>query len=730
MSIINKYQTNILLDEAAKLALLNSDITLVQDFMSSIVGDPKYSEKIINSLPLTTHYVAIKNQVVDIKKIREQISNIFRDVLTASLSLDSITSNQTNYLEDLFPKIFLAKSLAARIKNSISTEKAKLSTKSSWAFNEDFSTTFYTDLENSTIDIDTSSKVVTLRSMSTIPDIQLASVESTVKTPSTLNSGPQSAFDGSLSTAWQVYFTDKSDFSKVVIKFNRPTNLSSIKLDPIGVGLKTQIQLEGQSLQSEITEVIYTKTTIPLSARNVVSITITISNVSSVLPKLAGLRDITFLGSGFINEGLFISKEFEVPTFSQIRLEPNQVTPANTSLTWEKKIGSDSWTNLDINQWISVESNGIAKEEIIIGDLQTDSALYAITLDNPPSTIGSGKMYVGVNQFIVEAQKTFDLANGDPLKIPSSLSFIPTLPAWADPSVTTNTNTASGTECPVQLQNDVTTHSLLKREGALVGTMSTPAGEGLIWLPVCGQSSLQKDYHYRFKTRVFCEDDVLINDATYWFIQGFKPAGSKTFKQSRRSLGSFSFYVNGLAVCGDNYPDTLYSDGTCDSKAASGNMFSFALQKGWNTLEYHLYFPTLPSYLKDDESESDYCQLVITPNIFHAATAFSKGITEVVSLEPQTALNNFDLTWKAPRSLQYWAWSAYNSNTVVFNTNKSNLIDKIYGGNTSYSLPNLTIFYDKLLDTDSQTLKIRAKLSKTQDSLSSPINKGYNLFVK
>lgn len=730
MSLIKEAQRTFLFDEAAQYALKQYDFVLLGDYLEKVLNDPDYKDKLKKAQPLTSLYEALPNAEINVPSIKSVLENMIRDIEILGSALDKIDNIALNFLNTNGLEIQLLKKLSTAVKTQAESEKLRLAEKANWSFVETFNTTNQIDLSLTTASIDTAEGVV-------YPNTLVGEIPLTLESESVLDSGgslkssASEMLDRSSKTAWVVYCTTPNVAARA--KLNLPkSDLTGITIDPIGFGITIKLTFIGSDDTYEVTETIYSTKTIRLSTPNITSIVLEFSSPSSTLPKACGIREIKVMGNSSELEGSIYTKAFSLTTFNELKVTSIQSTPPNTNINWYWSYDQSTWNKFTPNQWFSVTSQGSVKEIIEPSTLAQDGILYRpTTFALAPFNLSSGRLEVGENQFEVTAQRKNLFAEGVMNYPPSPTEFTPGLKTWANADVSVGVQPATSIQSEVQLAGSSIDHPYFQAGVGLVANLPTNSGNSLVWLPISGsRPSFQKNYHYRFKVKVFCKNDVLINTGRYWFLQGFKAAGTKTFREARFSLGSFSMWINGLAVCGDTYPDTLYDDGSADSRAINGNGFTFALTKGWNEIEYHIYRPEIPSYLKDADLVEEFLQLVIYPNIFDSTFKDTYGITKVLGSGEFPSSSQFDLVWKKPKELIHWAWSEFLTGTMVFNTNKTHKIDGFYGGTLAQSYPNLNLFYKSASSISSLSLYLRADLQKMNEGDARPTISQYEAMTR
>lgn len=726
MSLIKKSQKEYLYNEASKYALINYDLVLLGDYLEDLFEDPTYKDKLKLAQPLTKSYLAIPGAEISTNSIKLLVEGLYRDLEVLKMSVKEIDKVSTNFLNANSIEIQLVKRLASYVKQQAEGEKNRLAEKANWAFVETFNTTANVNLNTTTAVIDTGEGLVYPSGLDSEIQLHLVS-EEILDVGGGLKSTAGAMLDKSQKTAWIVYCTTPNVAARAKFRLDH-SDVSGITVDPVGFGTKVNLIIETKGGTQEISDIIFTTTTFRVNILGVKNITVEISSPSTTLPKATGIREIKVLGNKSQLEGKLYTNEFTVNTFNEIRLNPIQQVPPNTKINWFWSYDEFNWSELPINQWVPVTDQGSILEEIDATTLTPDGVLYLPpAFSFTPFNYSTGRLEVGVGQFEVTAEKKNMFIQGITQYVPDPTTFKPGLKTWTDSSVSVTTNTSSAVQSDLQLYNTSEDDTYFQAGQGLVGNMS----DSLVWLPISGsRPSFQKNYHYRFSTNVFCKEDVLVNTGRYWFLQGFKAANTKTFKESRFSLGSFSMWVNGVAICGDTLPDTLYDDGSADTAAINGHGFTFVLKKGWNKIEYHFYRPDIPSYLKDPDLIEEFLQIVIYPNIFDSAFQDANGIVKVIGTGEVPSISQFDLVWKQPKSLDKWAWSEFNSNSIVFNTNKTHKIDGFYGGTLPQSYPKLNLYYKSASSISDISLYLRADLEKASESDARPTISGYEVLIR
>lgn len=730
MSLIKKTQREALFDEAAQYALKNYDFALLGDYLDRILNNPDYSERIRNSQPLTSLYTAIPNAEINVPSIKGVMEGLIRDFNILERAIDDISNVSLNFLNTNGIEIQLLKRLTQSVKTQADSEKLRLSEKSNWVYTETFHTTNNVDLSLTTASIDTREGIVYPNTLKGEIPLTLVS-ESVLDRGGSLKSAASDMMDNSVKTAWVVYCTTPDIAARATLTF--PTSdVTGITIDPIGFGLTVKLTFSGPVDEFEITRTIYSSTTIRVDAPQLNNLKIEFSSPSSTLPKACGIREIKLFGSSSELEGSLYTKPFTVNTFNELRVSVKQEEPTSTAIQWYWSYDQATWSKFTPNQWFSVNEQGSVRETINPSVLSADGVMWSPTsFTSTPFNLSTGRLEVGENQFEITAQKKNLFSEGVTQYPPAPETYVPGLKTWSDVQTNVGAELSSSISSPVQLSPTSADHGFFQAGVGLVGNMASDPGNSMVWLPISGsRPSMQKNHHYRFRVSVFCRNDVLINTGRYWFLQGFKTPDTKTFREAKFSLGSFSMFINGTAVCGDVYPDTLYSDGGADTRAINGNGFTFTLRKGWNDIEVHVYRPDIPSYLKPSDLEEEFLQLVIYPNIFDSTFQTTYGITKVLGSGEYPSTSQFDLVWKKPKELIHWAWSEFNTSTIVFNTNKTHKIDGFFGGTSSYCYPNLSLYYKSASSVSTTSLYLRADLEKSQETDARPVISQYEAMTR
>lgn len=354
-------------------------------------------------------------------------------------------------------------------------------------------------------------------------------------------------------------------------------------------------------------------------------------------------------------------------------------------------------------------------------------------------------MEVGTKQMEIAAVRFASAELGDLQYSPGPKDFETRFvkKAWGNMTTAVNSQVGSAVTLTLQLEQDNTLHPVLQRDQQMAGPQDI--GElytAMTFLPIGGTASTrccQPNYIYRYKFNVYLNEDKYYESGRFWFLQGFRTAGQRSYAEIGTTFGAFSMYVNDIKVTGSDQPRTLYTDGTCESGTAAGESFSFTLNKGWNKVEIYLYCPENPKLTVDPYSSADpYLQLTIFPNLFDSKFIIDYGVTKILGSGQFKPIPEFDLMWHVPKDVQYWSWPTNDDRTyALLNVGTLDPIDGYYGyTNETIALPTCTLTFQGYENdshggsTNEDPLYLRFDFSRMDKTIANPLLRGYTLTTK
>lgn len=751
MSIIQKAQKEVLIEEASKRALKISKPEQVFDIFKELIGVSDYDQQAAYGLPLAPGYKAVAGKPIDIDKIKGYVQGIFRDLQVSIQAATELEDQFALAIGEYWYDVEALKNKASNIIASANDEKNRLDGTTTWVFTETFKNIFYVDNNLSTAWIDTGEGIVFLPMSQDTPvtSDELRIVNVTFNDPGGfLGSTPAQAFDGLDSSNWRMLITRPNSKAIIEIEFLTPQNISSVTFDPIGFGVNTQVEvLQDKGYQQYTKQVFYSKTTVPQPIPQARRFRFTLTTPETALPKTIGFRGITFHRSNPAKTASLFSKVL-TPQFSYnaLKLDMLAKLPANTQIDAYYSADQLLWKKAALGSWISLIDDSTQKIEFDLGDLTSFGVLYQTPLFTKiPISENDGQLEVGTKQLEIAAVRFSSAEVGDMQYNPSPKDFDTKFvkKAWGSMVIKADAQVGSAVTLNLQLKSDNTAHPILNRGKQLIAPQNI--GEtytAMTLLPIGGTSSdrcCQPNYIYRFQYNVYLDADKYFESGRFWFLQGFRAAGQRSYAEIGTTYGTFALYINDIKVTGSDQPRTLYNDGSCESGTTTGESFSFTLNKGWNKIQLFVYCPEDPKLNSDPYSSSDpYLQLTLYPNIFDTKFIIDYGVTKILGSGQFKPIPEFDLMWHVPKDVQYWSWPTNDDRIyALLNVGSVDPIDGYYGQvNQDIALPNCTLTFQGHTNdshggsTNTIPLYLRFDLGRSDKVQATPLLEGYTLTTK
>lgn len=713
VNLITKIQKEVLLDQAARTSILNSNFRNLAQILTNLIGPTDIGQQTYGS-PLTPLYYAVDGAAVSIPKISNYFTGLSRDLKVADLSLTDLETDLENIGLEFWARIQLLTNSANNLQQQINYAKLNLSNSNTWSITETFANTNNIDMPDSTVWVDTSEGSITIptsnSSLIVNPDTIVFTSQTVPTGGSFLSSTARDAFDSQYNTNWICMFTQPGQAQCVI---GIPiTYINTITITPLsGINILIDSSLGGGVFTNVINDVIYSKTTYIIDQSNISSLRFSFSPANATLPVTCGITEIVMYTSTSETKAVMESVIFN-PTspFTTVKMDYVGTVPSNTlvNLSYNVAGSGGPWNQLVPGQWTSISDSSNTTLYVSPNQATANSiyrGLYGIPVGtNPqPLTTGTGQLQVGLNQMQVQSFYKDWRVDGLVPKIlgPDDFQGQIVSTTWAGVD-----SQAINTDQFVVQQNNQTEISgnpLLSQGGQFLffqrpityvpASPTDNAYQHMCIVPLQNAqfNSLQYTYNYSFSYQVFCPNAFTYSNAKYWFYQGFRKVGSASYRNINKSFASFSMYINGILVAGTANPYTIYSDNSFDAAGFQGVNFPLSLQQGWNTIEMFMNVVNPNIYASDGfDSAFPYVQIYLTPSLFDPS--FQNSLSSQISALDGSGVSNpiseFDLLWNAPASPVNWAWST-DRTSLLFNVKNVNPIDGYFTGVS----PNCVLTY-------------------------------------
>lgn len=747
--MIERIQKIALFEEASTKGIKTSSIQRIPEIFQDILGVTDVGQSPYGG-PTMPVYKAQTGNPIEISRMAKYFVGVQRDLNVLNMSLSNLESNLSSINLEIWNRSQLVKNKSKDIKSKIDNEKLRTSTLASWIYTETFNS--ITNISSaSTAWFDTSEGIAFIPSLDSsrtvLPqDITIASVNIPLSANQT-GSQASYAFDGRNTTNWRVmFFTEET--ANIAISFPK-TDITSICLDPVGFGLDYEIFLDdGSGFKSVSKDIIYSKSTYSLTFANATGMKVVFKSTSSTLPKIAGFRDITFYTSS-TNDSCVIYSSLLKPDnpFSEIKVGYKGTIPSGSSVKFYYATESTGpWNLVTPDSWTSTDDTSLVSINVpFTAATNTDSlgGLYGVSLGGLTTTnVGEGVLHLGEDQVEVTAFKKDWRENGETSHAPDTKDFVNLLRSWSDVVDTDLHNDsliiqdyARSLFAIGDAINRNGNAMLFNRYATYTELGSLASYKQLCIIPLVGDKTKQRmqyGFNYKMRFNVYCPTPFFYNESKYWFSQGYRVQGARSYREIGKSFVSFSLYINGSAVLNDDKPYTIYQTANpttgsfIEENGNAGISFPLSFQAGWNVVEL-MFTITDPAQFGTDTYDSDpYCQLLISPSIFdwNFRNSSEHEITRIVGSGEFKPVTEFDLTWNLPYDSQFWSWNK-TLDTILYNVNTKNVIDGYFSGTAPSSL---LIFRPSVLETSD--LFIKAEMFKSSQTSSSPILDEYNVMTR
>lgn len=737
MSVVEFFQKNTV-DSKTKETTINTKIKSSIEVLKDIVPNPAF----VYRNPFLFKIFFAKNEEITIRKINTFLKLASLD-LTTALDVSKFVLFQSKSLSEIYNYKL------QHLQHQINEISPNLLSKQTNVFQEDLKNSNYVNLSLSGVDVDNTIGQATLAKQSQINVLSAKYISiSSYNLPTgvdNLNTQPSNIFDGKDNTSWLLaYASDLSDYTS--LEFTTPKTLvTSLSITPVNA-IKIVVLVRTDNIWEQVVDTTLSyKQEFFIYKDNIDSVRVKIRPISGTYPKTCGLKELTIFTNTFNSSGTLYSTEL-VPQddFNEL------------NLAWDSEESNDAlikasysfdplgpWTLVNNNKWVevsAVSTNNIQFTSANLSTLPSLQGLYKFTIPNKTSTV-FGDLRIGNRQLRVDCYQQDYKELGFKYRIPKLVDFTRTTKFAHQSLPTFGFNTDS-----VLLQKKGETNiqnalSLGRNGDALVFQRKVdndvyPLTSDNKYKEMCfvlQSESLtthiyQYNHHYKFSFYVYSEKEVLYTDANYWFLQGFRTVGNKTFQSLDKTYGTFSMYVNSELVVESDKPKTIFSDNTLETNAINGNKFSFKLKQGLNKIEIlaspfdHKDFD--PSVY--DTNLGPYLQLSITPSLFdeniNSLGEFS--ITEVMAELPTKPKDEFDMLWNFNESPTNWAISSDKTN-LLFNYKPLSPIDGYFKG----AAINYKFNYKSLTDMIKTPVYVKFDFKASSSKLT-PVLKGYTLSLR
>lgn len=737
MSIIERNQTKLIFEEAARRGVVFSDTPSVPSIYQEILGFHDIGERYLGS-PLTAIYEAKTGELIDVKRIAKYFSSILRDVKVLDSSLTELENSIYMTNLELWARNQLLKSRSSYISKSARTERLRAVYGAAWAFSETFHDTSRLDMEQTSAWIDAAEGIAFLPNngdeQSIAPSF-LSVSELVIPTGvSLLGSGPYMAVDGLDATNCRAMFPvpTEEDVS-FVITLQEPRDLMAISIDPVGFGTIISVDADkGQGLVNIIKSVIYNKKTFPIELNSVSKLRVSFRPSATAYPKTVGIRAMTLYNSLTSRFAAVYSKGFKPSfPFTQVKIETEAEIPnGSTVIPYFATASAGPWTKLDTGDWKSVDELSTQSVSIDFFSAQEVGGVFYISTGGNPSTSSKdGTLEVGEGQMEVSAiRKDYtELGESPHMPEPGDFDTEDVIKTWTglpkfDINPTSTLIQSYGTDIASSYGVTRGQQILFQRKNT-----SYPYTE-LCFVPMGGtvsENTMQFNHTYRFRVWMHCSKEGFYDQGKYWFYQGYRLSGARTYREIGKSYSAFSVYLNGQLIANDVTPYTITSSNEIESGGDNGRDFSLKFLEGWNLFEVYLHLLD-PAVFYGDAFEvgNPYVQLNMTPCIFDPNFQLDYHITAVLGSGQKGPVDEFDLLWNLAQDPTYWAWSD-DRQYILFNKVSTKPIDGYFAG----TYPNSKLLYTGIGE-ETNDLFVRIDLEREGSAQAGPILSEYRVMVR
>lgn len=748
MQIVEQTQKDVLLNQAARTSILNSDLRNLQQILSSLIGPTDVGQQVWNQ-PLTPVYLAIENSPINMGRISNYFTGLARDLQVTDISLTQLENDISNLNLEFWTRIQLATNKANLLQQRINQANQNLTNTSTWSYTETFFNTNNIDVPDSTVQIDTGQGTISIPSNSSnvvVPGLFTFTSQTVPQGGSFLNSNPSYAFDGQFNTSWMCLFTQPG-FAVSEISTQSGTYVSTLTVTPLNqINLLVDIDT-GNGYINYINANVTSKTTYIVNVNSINNIRVSFQPINSSYPVACGISEIIMYSNNSLQSAQLESVIFEPSspfTTLQVDYSGTVLGQSDVNVYYNITGSGGSWNLIQPGTWTNIGTT--LNNTLNINPTQaTNSPVYrglygiGIGTASQPLSTSEGSMQVGLNQMQVDAFFQDWRSTGQVPKILGPTDFTNKIAGTTWSGVDSQAINSDQFIIQQVGQTEISGNSLLNGGGQFLWfqrpityTPNSPSDavyQQLCIVPLQNTllNSLQYSYNYKFSFQVFTPLPFNYPDAKYWFTQGYRQAGSVPYRSLNKSYMGFSIYINGILVAGSNIPDTIYSDNTYDVSAFIGTTFPLIFNQGWNTVEIYLNVVN-PNVFNSDglDSKYPYVQLCMTPSLFDTNFQNTVGyqITNIDGSGSRAPLSEFDLLWNAPKSPFNWAWST-DKQSVLFNVGSVSEIDGYYQG----AVPNCVLTYQGLNLDAASSVQVKLGL-ESNNQLTGPIINQYQISTR
>lgn len=743
MPIIERTQKTLLFEEAARKGITKRQIQTISQIFRNLIGQSDLGTQTLGE-PLAPLYTAQEGEIIDISRISAYITGLFRDVQVLDWSVRELEDQLTLINLEFWARVQLARNRARNIGEAASTERQRVAFGGRWAFNDSLNSTTHLNMQLTTAWIDTSEGVAFLpnlnKAQTILPQEIVVREQGLPAGGSALGSSAQQAFDGLEITSWRVMFSQPDTYAFCVVEFPESKNINSVTLDPVGFGVLAIVELDqGKGFLQVLREFVYSRQTFAIDGSKTLRARISFSSTGSSLPRTAGLRSVVFYTANSTRlASVYTSLLRPQYSFNEIWTELDASIPNGCHInTYWSTASGGPWTRVQNKNWYPVNQSTTSTKTISSASTFLNSGgLFRVQLPEQSINDIDGVLAVGVDLLEVSAFKKDWLAEGDSphtLK-PEDFNKHTPLRTWVGVPLMASSSFATNPRL-LQLYGTTTLQSsphYIKRGSNIVlrRRVGGQPYEEMCWAPLVGQQSantMQPTYNYRFRLHVFCARESFYDLGRYWFIQGYRQVGARSYKEIGRTYGAFSLYINGSLVAADNVPYTVFSDNTLEEGAELGRPFSIRLRTGWNLVELMWNVTDTNRQIADVFDLGDpYLQLCLMPSFLDSDFQQLMNITKIVGSGERRPVSEFDLLWNLPQDPAFWSWSETRE-SIMFNTVQIRPIDGFFTG----QYPRSTLSYQGInFSQEASDIYLRFDLDRDSEAPTGPVLKGYKVMVR
>lgn len=740
--MIEQTQKQILFEEVAKQAITQSKFLNTGAVYRELLGISDTTQQIYG-FPLAPIYVAKDGDLIDIKRIAAFLKGTIRDFKVLDLALTTLEDKIIYTQMELWNKMQYFKAQARDIKNVAEAEASKLALGGRWSFADTFATADWVDQNLSTTWIDVAEGIVFLPALADVQTVapkRIKLIQENVSPGNNLlGSTVLNAFDALESTVWHAAFVNDVQTVQGEIAIDYATDITAIGIEPIGAGIIVTVEVySGNEWTQVLKESLYSKTTFGVTLTKVERVRVTYSAGASTLPKVLGIKNIVLYTAQSANSAdLYTLTLTPTTTFNELYLSYDALIPADASVrSFYTDSPSGKWKSIEPNVWISMTDTATTHKTINAATPKVfTSGVYKVDIEGQAINNISGELEVGVNQVEIAAFSSNWLLTGNHTKnlTPTDFTKENLLKTWVD----VLSAPINGLNNGVQLQAfNLNTLSdspyFITRGGNLL--VSSPRSDldfdVLHLIPLVGDKSrntLQSTYNYRIKYHFYCDNPYYFEQGSYWFLQGFRQTGTRTYRQTGKSYGAFTVYLNNNLIAGDNIPYTIFNNNTLESGAELGKPVSYKFAQGWNTIEMLVSIASIPDVTVDAGDIGDpYLQISLYPSIFDRDFQLQAGISKILASGVNKPITDFDLIWNTPVSPNFWSWTD-DRKSIYLNANSVKPIDGFLKG----VYPTSQLIYTSIDFTQpTKDIRLRFNLTKSDSSSAGSILKSYKVMTR